>query len=77
MNSKDIKIGESYRLKSTPNYGWVKILEVIPPNKGKDRISFYTVKCEHTVNKNDTVGFIRLFRLSEILKWIKAIFYEN
>ena len=68
MNSKDIEIGKSYRLKSTPDYGWVKVLEVIKPNRGKDKHPFYTVKCEHTVNKDDTIGFIRLFRLSELLK---------
>jgi len=81
MNSKDIKIGEFYRLKSSPNYGWVKVLAVIPPkktvyyyNSGRQYISekndngFYIVVTEHTVGKNDTMGFVRRFKLDQIEK---------
>jgi hypothetical protein len=81
MKSKDIKVGEFYRLKSSPTYGYVKVLAVIPPKKtvyyydsGKQYISenndngFYIVVTEHTVGKKDTMGFVRRFKLDQIMK---------
>lgn len=68
MRIQDIKVGEYYRLKNTSGeycdyYGWVKVLEIYrkgqcnSPDKTKS-----LVKCEYTLRKNDTVGFIRYFR---------------
>ena len=49
-----------YRLKISPNYGYVKILEFL-------NTSPKSARCEHTVDKNDKFGFIRTFNLREIL----------
>jgi hypothetical protein len=68
MKSTDLKIGEYYRLKSSPNYSWVKIVEILPAKSRNNPRPFVVVKAEHTVGKYDTIGFNRLFRLHEILK---------
>ena len=73
MRIQDIKVGEYYRLKNTGGeycqyYGWVKVLEVNKkgqwnsPDKSKS-----LVKCQHTVDKNDTVGFTRYFRPMDLV----------
>jgi hypothetical protein len=62
MRIKDIVIGKTYRLKSSPSYGYLKALEIIPPRQHIKHNNFVVIKCEHTVNKNDTIGFIRYFR---------------
>ena len=61
-----LTIGEYYRLKSTPNYSWVKVLRILKPNTPQNKNRFIVVECEHTVGKNDLFGFVRLFRLHEI-----------
>lgn len=73
MRIQDIKVGEYYRLKNTSGeyckyYGWVKVLEIYKkgqwnsPDKSKS-----LVKCEHTVNKNDTFRLIRYFRPMDLV----------
>lgn len=73
MRVQDIEINKFYRLKNTGGeytkyYGWVKPLEIYKrgqwnsPDKTKS-----LVKCEHKVDKNNTVGFIRYFRPSELV----------
>jgi len=68
---QDLKIGEYYRLASTK--GWVKVLEIF--RKGQynnpDPQKKSIIKCEHTIHKSDTCGFIRYFRPSELVKEIK------
>lgn len=68
MRVKDIEIGEYYRLKTSPTYGYVKALEVIQPKSGINTTRNILVKCEHVVYKSDKVGFIRYFKVSEIIK---------
>jgi len=68
MKSKDIVIGKYYRIKSSPNYGYIKPLCISKPHTDDNANSFIIVKCEHTVNKDDTIGFIRRFRLDEIIE---------
>ena len=74
MRIQDIKVGEFYRLKNTGGqysnyYGWVEVLEVYKkgqynrPDKTKS-----LVKCRHTINKDDTCGFIRYFRPMDLVK---------
>ena len=56
------EIGDYARLRSTPRYGWVKVM-------GFKRIDgVLCASCEHTVNKDDTFGFKRWFRLVDLLK---------
>lgn len=73
MRIQDIKVGEYYRLKNTGGeycqyYGWVKVIEIYKkgqwnsPDKSKS-----LVKCQHTVNKNDIVGFTRYFRPMDLV----------
>jgi hypothetical protein len=73
MRIQDIQIGKYYRLKNTNGeftqyYGWVKVLDIFKrgqwnsPDKTKS-----IVKCEHTVNKTDTFGFIRYFRPMDLV----------
>ena len=52
MRIQDIKVGEYYRLKNT---------------SGEYCESKSLVKCEHTVNKNDTFRFIRYFRPMDLV----------
>lgn len=58
--------GNYHRLKSTPNYSFVKILRVLPAMSQENKLPHVVVECEHTVNIGDTFGFIRRFRLNEI-----------
>ena len=78
MRIQDVKIGEYYRLASTKGtgefnggyYGWVKILEIYKKgqynNPHPNKLS--CVKCEHVIEKDSKMGFIRYFRPSEIVK---------
>lgn len=68
MNSKTAKIGNYYRLKDSPNYSWVKILEIRQPKKDWNTTSYVVAKCEHTVHKNDKIGFIKYFKLSDLIE---------
>jgi hypothetical protein len=67
MRAKDIVIGKSYRFKEHPNYSHARALAVLAPKQGENTNSFIVVKCEHTVNENDTVGFVRYFKPSALM----------
>ena len=83
MRIQDIKVGEYYRLKNTSGefckyYGWVKVLEIYNGwvkvlqiyKRGQYNspdIAKALVKCEHTVNKDDTMGFIRYFSPADLV----------
>jgi hypothetical protein len=72
VKANKIEIGKTYRLKGSPDYGYVKPVEIIRPGtwqmkalaekEGIKPFGFIVVRCEHTVGKNDTVGLIRYFR---------------
>jgi len=78
MRAQDIKIGEWYRLKSSPTYGYIKALIVIPSKStviGCERIhpeisklSYITVKCLHSINMDDRFCLIKYFRPRDILQ---------
>jgi len=67
MRASQLVIGEHYRLSSSPNYGWVKVLEILKPNTPDNSNGFIVILCEHTVSKDDNWGFVRRFRLNSIL----------
>lgn len=67
MRPQDIVIGESYRLRRSPNYGFAKAIEIIPPKTGLNEHTYKIVKCEHSVVINDTFGFIRHFRPCDLI----------
>lgn len=68
MRSKDIVVGEYYRIKSSPNYGYIKPLKIFKPKEYDETINKILVKCEHVVNISDKVGFIRFFSPLNIIK---------
>ena len=68
MRSKDIIIGNFYRLKDTPDYSWIKAIEILKPREYPNTKNYTVVKCEHRVNKDDVFGFIRYFKPMNILK---------
>ena len=77
MRIKDIEIGEYYRIADTKGceeyssgyYGWVKVIEIFKKGQyGNPDPKKNLVKCEHTVHKNDTCGFIRYFKPSQLVK---------
>jgi hypothetical protein len=79
VRTQDIEIGRYYRLRDSPDYGYVKVLEIVRPVK-KSSFAFkmrtleersikgVVVKCEHTIHKNDSFGFIRYFRPTDLVK---------
>ena len=78
MRAKDIKVGEFYRLKSAPEYGYIRPILIIP-KKSKtvgfesipeeiSKLPYITVKCEHTLRKSDMFGLIRYFKPVDIIK---------
>jgi len=68
MRAKDIELGKHYRLIDTPNYGWIKVLRVMNIKEMDKTKNFLVVKCEHTINKDDSFGFIRYFRPRDIIE---------
>lgn len=76
MRIQDIHIGDYYRLKSTKGcgeynsgyYGWVKVIEVYRKGQYNNPYKYSVIKCEHTLNKDDTCGFIRYFKPSELVR---------
>jgi len=68
MRASDIIIGATYRFKDHPTYSYFKALEVLPPKRGVNTHPYIIVKGEHTVGKNDTVGFIRYFKPRDLVR---------
>lgn len=69
MKVQDVKIGEYYRHKDTPNYAWAKPLEILKPNEKQNKGNkFIVIKCQWVVNKNDKFGMIKYFRPNNLIK---------
>lgn len=81
MRACDIKPGEIYRLKSSPRYGYIKVLCVLKPGQSLDYKDFdgdwrhdenknkrIIVKCLRSIDKTFVFGFVRSFAPSEIIK---------
>jgi hypothetical protein len=68
MRIQDIKLNEYYRLASSPNYGYIKPIKIYPAKMHPKKFPFITIECEHTLTKNDTMRFIRLFRPRDIIR---------
>ncbi len=68
MRIQDIQIGESYRLHTSPTYGWAKAIEKLKPKQGVNVHTYSIVKCEHSVDKNSRFGFIRYYRPCDMEK---------
>jgi hypothetical protein len=68
MRIQDIVIGEHYRHKITPYYGYAKAISILKPHTGLNEHRYSIVECEWTVGKNDTMGLIKYFRPSNLIK---------
>ena len=68
MRAQDIVIGESYRFRAHPTVGYAKALEVLKLGRSDNHRTYVIVKCEHTMFKNDNMGFIRYFRPTDLQK---------
>ena len=80
MRFNDIKQGGFYRLKSSPDYGYIKILCVLKPKETKTYLTFdgsyrtdtnmnnfCIVRCIHSSNKDFSFGLIRDFKPKDII----------
>ena len=78
MIPKKIVLGNCYRLRSSPDYGYVRPVKVIKPGtyemkelakrEDVEPFRYVVVECEHVINKNDTHGLVRYFRPVDILE---------
>jgi hypothetical protein len=78
MRADKIEIGKIYRLKDSPNYTYVKPVEIFKPDTWQMKelarkndikpFRYIVVKCEHTIDKDDTTGFIRYFLPDNIIE---------
>ena len=81
MRACDIEQGGVYRLKSSPNYGYVKVLCVLKPKQEITYMDFNgnfrtdnnennktIVRCVHSSDTNFDFGIIRNVTPSEIVK---------
>jgi hypothetical protein len=68
MNSKNVIIGEYYRHADHPKYAWAKVLAIIKPYTDVNTKGYWIARCEWSINKNDTFGFIKYFKLSDLVK---------
>ena len=71
MRPQDIIIGESYRFRAHPHYGYAKAIQVLKGKEAENTNTYAVVKCEHTVYKNDDFGFTRYFRPSDLIKEVE------
>lgn len=68
MNRKKAKIGNYYRHKSSPNYCWARLVEILMPHYKENKTNCIIAKCEWTIEKEDKVGMIKYFRISDLLE---------
>ena len=67
MKSKNVVIGDYYRHRGTPKYGWARVLFVLTPHTGVNIHRYLVVKCEWTLEKGDSFGLIKYFKLSDLI----------
>ena len=65
MNSKNIVIGNYYRLRGNER-GWAKVTALLPPRKGLNTRGYWIAKCEWSMEKDAYIGLIQYFRLSDL-----------
>jgi len=80
MRTQDIVIGEIYRHRDHPDYAYAKALKIIRPlPKFKQKncydltdeekaVTTVCIKCEWTINKNDSFGYIKYFRPCDLVR---------
>jgi hypothetical protein len=69
VRPQDLKIGKVYRLRTSPNYGYVKVLEIIRPKEKENPHTYSVAKVQHSDRKEDfTWSFIRYFRPCDLIE---------
>jgi len=68
MRPQDIVLNNHYRFRDNPDYSYAKALKVLKPKEAPNTHTYSIVKCEHSINKDDTMGFIRYFRPCDLIK---------
>jgi hypothetical protein len=79
MRVQDIVIGETYRHRDNPAYGYAKALKIIRPmaqykqkyaglTEEEKAVKTVCVRCEWTLSKNDSFGLIKHFRPCDLVK---------
>jgi len=68
MRVQDIKLGEYYRHKTSPQYGWAKALKILKPKEGVNTNTYSVVQCEWGTDKSGVFGLIKYFRPSDLIK---------
>jgi len=68
MRPQDIKIGELYRLRTSPNYGYILAEKILKGKQDENTNSYSVVKCKHSTDKNFDFCFIRYFRPCDLIK---------
>ena len=62
MRPQDIKLGETYRHRSTPNYCYAKVVQILKAREAPNTHTYVIVKCEWTIEKTGDFGLIKYFR---------------
>lgn len=68
MRPQDMIVGENYRHKTSPNYGWAKMKRMLKPKEFPNTATYIIAECEWTTKKNGTFGLIKYFRPSDLLR---------
>jgi len=68
MRSKDLVIGESYRHKDHPRYTWCRVNSILGPKQGENPHNRIIVKCEVSVDKDDSIWIIKYFKPGDLVK---------
>jgi len=61
MRAKDIILGESYRHRDHPNYGWARAIKVLPQKKDENTLNKIVVRCEWSVDKDSALSITKYF----------------
>ena len=67
MKIADIKLGEFYRVRGN-NYAYAQVIAILPPKTGINDTRAFIAECRWVVNKNDKVGMIMYFKISDLVK---------
>ena len=68
MRVKDFVVGESYRFKDHPHYGYAKCVKILRAKEGENIHPYAVIKCAHIISKNDNMGFVRYFRPRDLIR---------
>lgn len=67
MRVQDLKIGNDYRHKQNPNYGWARVVKVLKGKEAENTNSYAVAKCEWTTDRGGLVGVIKYFKPSDLI----------